>query len=81
MSMKTQDENLLSREHIVRWVHDMYTRGRDPLESIERQASTRHGSARGIESDVLLACRPGNHDIATEASKRKYTLQWRAKNK
>lgn len=67
-------------DHIVRWVHEMYSRGRDPIKSIDAQAAATGAVASNIKMDVLVACRPGGHDYMIEMSKRKYTKDWK-KNK
>lgn len=70
-----------SYNHMVRWVHDMYSRGRSPLASINEQARALHLDESDIKMEVLVACRPGGHGPAIEKSKRRYTLEWKVESK
>lgn len=65
----TQDSTLA---HMVSWVHDMYSRGRDPLESLITQCEATNFDLQHATFMVAVACQPGGPDPKVEASKRRY---------
>lgn len=66
-----------THNHIAMWVHEMYMKGRDPLDSINKQATALGRTASAIKMDVLVACRPGGHGPSIEMSKRRYMNDWK----
>lgn len=79
--MSIQPRESETHDHMVQWVHDMYTRGRDPLRSLRSQARAMNRNWFNMTRDVLIACRPGGHNEYVEVSKSKYRNQYLGVNK
>lgn len=62
--------------HMVRWLHEMYTAGKDPFASLDEQARMTGESVERMHYAITVACVPGGHGPEVERSKQRFIRQY-----
>lgn len=62
--------------HMVRWLHEMYSAGKDPFASLNKQARMTGEPLERMYYAMTIACVPGGHGPEVERSKRRFIRQY-----
>lgn len=62
--------------HMVRWLHEMYTAGKNPFASLDKQARMTGEPVGRMHYVMTIACVPGGHSLEIERSKQRFIRQY-----